>query len=142
MTYLACQILLQSASSCYGQRVMEMKPGKTGAARIIAAAAYSWQGLRAAYQHEAAFRQELLLAIVLIPLAFIIAENGLETAVLIGSFFIVLIAEIINSAIEAVVDRFGQELHELSGRAKDMGSAAVFLALCNVAITWTLVFFN
>ena len=119
-----------------------MKPGKTGFSRIIAATAYSWQGLTAAYRHEAAFRQELLLAIILIPLAFVIADNGLETAVLIGSLFILLIAEIINSAIEAVVDRFGHELHELSGRAKDMGSAAVFLALCNVMISWLLIWLN
>jgi len=119
-----------------------MKPGKTGFARIIAAAGYSWLGLKAAYQHEAAFRQELFLAILLIPLAFFVGENGVEIAVLIASLFIVLIAEIVNSAIEAVVDRFGSEMHELSGRAKDMGSAAVFLALCNVAICWILIFFN
>ncbi len=119
-----------------------MKPGKTGFARIIAATGYSWLGLKAAYQHEAAFRQELFLAILLIPLAFFVGENGVEVAVLIASLFIVLIAEIVNSAIEAVVDRFGSEMHELSGRAKDMGSAAVFLALCNVAICWILIFFN
>lgn len=117
-----------------------MKPGKTGFSRVIAAAGYSWQGLSAAYQHEAAFRQELFLAVLLLPLAFFIGENGLEWTVLIGSLFIVLIAEIVNSAIEAVVDRFGHEHHELSGRAKDMGSAAVFLALLNVAISWFLVF--
>ncbi|MCU7836917.1 MAG: diacylglycerol kinase [gamma proteobacterium symbiont of Taylorina sp.] len=118
-----------------------MKPGKTGFTRIIAATGYSWQGLRAAYQHEAAFRQELFLAVLLVPLAFWVGENGLESSVLIGSLFIVLIAEILNSAIEAVVDRFGHEHHELSGRAKDMGSAAVFLALLNVAISWLLIFF-
>lgn len=118
-----------------------MKPGKTGFARIIAAAGYSRQGLSAAYQHEAAFRQELFLALLLIPLAFFVGENGLEWAVLTGSLFIVLIAEIVNSAIEAVVDRFGHEHHELSGRAKDMGSAAVFLALLNVVISWFLVYF-
>ena len=116
-----------------------MKPGKTGISRIIDAAGYSWQGLSAAYQHEAAFRQELFLALVMVPLAIWLGENGLEAAILIGSVLVVLIAEILNSAIEAVVDRFGHEHHELSGRAKDMGSAAVFLALTNVAITWGLI---
>lgn len=118
-----------------------MKPGKTGIARIIDAGGYSWQGLSAAYKHEAAFRQELFLTIIMLPLAIWLADTGLESAVMIASLFIVLIAEILNSAIEAVVDRFGSELHELSGRAKDMGSAAVFLALVNVAIVWGLVLF-
>ncbi len=98
--------------------------------------------MKAAYQHEAAFKQELLLAILLIPWAFFVGENGVEIAVLIASLFIVLIAEIVNSAIEAVVDRFGSEMYELSGRAKDMGSEAIFLALCNVTICWILIFFN
>ncbi|MCK5649454.1 MAG: diacylglycerol kinase [Gammaproteobacteria bacterium] len=118
-----------------------MKPGKTGIARIIAAGGYSWQGLTAAWQHEAAFRQELLLSIFLLPLALWLAESGLELALLIASLSIVLIVEILNSAIEAVVDRFGPEHHELAGRAKDMGSAAVFLALVNVAVVWILVLF-
>jgi len=118
-----------------------MKPGKTGLARVMAATVYSWQGLTAAYQHEAAFRQELFLALVFMPLAFLVTDNGLESAVLIASLFIVLIAEILNSAIEAVVDRFGHEHHELSGRAKDMGSAAVFLALFNAAVSWFLIIF-
>jgi len=118
-----------------------MKPGKTGIARIIAAGGYSWQGLIAAYQHEAAFRQELFLCVILLPAALWLGDTGLESALMIASLFIVLIAEIINSAIEAVVDRFGSELHELSGRAKDMGSAAVFLALLNVAVVWLLIIF-
>ncbi len=118
-----------------------MKPGKTGIARIIAAGGYSWQGLTAAYQHEAAFRQELFLCVILLPAALWLGDTGLESALMIASLFIVLIAEIINSAIEAVVDRFGSELHELSGRAKDMGSAAVFLALLNVAVVWLLIIF-
>ncbi|NOQ79978.1 MAG: diacylglycerol kinase [Gammaproteobacteria bacterium] len=116
-----------------------MKPGKTGIARIIDAGGYSWLGLKAAYQHEAAFRQELLLTIILLPMAIWLGESGLESALMIGSLFVVLIAEILNSAIEAVVDRFGPEQHELAGRAKDMGSAAVFLALANVVIVWILV---
>lgn len=116
-----------------------MKPGKTGVARIIDAAGYSWLGLKAAYQHEAAFRQELLLLLILLPAAVWLGESGLESALMIACLFIVLIAEIINSAIEAVVDRFGPEQHELAGRAKDMGSAAVFLALVNTGIIWGLV---
>ena len=118
-----------------------MKPGKTGIARIITAGGYSWQGFRAAYQHEAAFRQELFLGIILIPLALWLGKTGLESALMIACLLIVLIAEIINSAIEAVVDRFGSEMHELSGRAKDMGSAAVFLALLNTIVVWFLILF-
>lgn len=118
-----------------------MKPGKTGLARIIAAGGYSWQGLSAAFKHEAAFRQELLLAIILIPAAFWLAESSVQVALMISSLFIVLMVEILNSAIEAVVDRIGSEHHELAGRAKDMASAAVFLALSNVAIVWLLIIF-
>lgn len=116
-----------------------MKPGKKGIARIFDAAGYSIQGLKAAFRHEAAFRQELLLFLVLFPLSFWLGRNGVEIALLAGSLFLVLIAEIVNSAIEAVVDRLGSEHHELSGRAKDLGSATVFLALINVIIIWTLV---
>ncbi len=116
-----------------------MKPGKKGLARIIDAAGYSWQGFTAAWKNEAAFRQELILCLILVPAAFWFGQSGTDIALMIGSLFIVLIAEILNSAIEAVVDRFGSEQHELSGRAKDMGSAAVFLALANVVITWLLV---
>ncbi len=120
-----------------------MKPGKTGIARIIDAGGYSMQGFAAAFKHEAAFREELLLCIVLLPLAIWLGDSGLESALMIASLFIVLIVEILNSAIEAVVDRLGSEIHELSGRAKDMGSAAVFLALSNVVVVWGLIlFFN
>ena len=113
-----------------------MKPGKTGIARIIDAAGYSWLGFKAAFKHEAAFRQELFLSLLLIPAAFWLGETAVEIALLLGSLFLVLIVEILNSAIEAVVDRFGSERHELAGRAKDMGSAAVFLALTNVVVIW------
>ena len=116
-----------------------MKPGKTGIARIIDAAGYSWQGIKAAFKHEAAFRQELFLSMFLIPAAFWLAETALEMALLLASLLIVLIVEIINSAIEAVVDRLGSEHHELSGRAKDMGSAAVFLPLTNAMLVWLVV---
>jgi diacylglycerol kinase (ATP) len=119
-----------------------MKPGKTGIRRIINASAYSWQGFKAAFKHEAAFRQELILCLVLLALLPWVASNKLEVLILILSLFIVLICEIINSAIEAVVDRFGDEIHPLAGRAKDMGSAAVFLALLNLGVCWSLIFYT
>jgi diacylglycerol kinase (ATP) len=118
-----------------------MKPGKTGLARVIDAFGYSMQGLKAAYQYEAAFRQEVILGIPLIILAFWVADTGAQLALLIGSVLLVMMIEILNSAIEAVVDRFGGELHELSGRAKDMGSAAVFLSLLNVGVIWLAILF-
>ena len=113
--------------------------GNKGLVRILKAAVYSWQGFQAAFKYEEAFRQELLLAVVLIPLGYWLGESGVEKALLIGTVVIVLIVEILNSAIEAVVDRFGDEHHELSGRAKDMGSTAVFLALVLVVLTWGFV---
>jgi len=119
-----------------------MKPGRTGIARIYHAFFYSMQGLAAALKHEAAFRQELFLFIVITPLIFWLTSNPIHWMILIGSMFIVLIAEIANSAIEAVVDRFGGDMHELSGRAKDMGSAAVFLAMLNVIVMWVIVLYQ
>lgn len=118
------------------------KPGNTGLTRIIKAAGYSWLGLKAAFKHEAAFRQELALCLLLIPTGIWLGETGVERALLIGCLLLVLIVELINSAIEAVVDRFGDEQHELSGRAKDIGSAAVFVALLNVIVVWGLVLFS
>ena len=118
------------------------KPGKTGFIRIIHAFGYSMQGIRAAFKHEAAFRQELLLAIILIPLAFFVTQDVVKLALLISSPILVLVVEILNSAIEAVVDRFGEEHHELSGRAKDMGSAAVMFSLIIVAVIWGLIVFD
>ncbi|MDQ7075121.1 MAG: diacylglycerol kinase [Gammaproteobacteria bacterium] len=115
------------------------KTGNTGLKRILNAGRYSWLGLKAAYRGEAAFRQELWLVLVLAPLALWFGEGGVEKALLLGSLLIVLIVELLNSAIEAVVDRFGDEWHELSGMAKDMGSAAVLLALLLVLLTWGLV---
>lgn len=116
-----------------------MKPGEIGIKRILNATGYSWLGLKATYRHEAAFRQELGLLCVLFPLALWLGEGGLEYALLIGSCLLVLIVELLNSAIEAVVDRIGSEHHELSGRAKDIGSAAVFVALLNVLFVWFFV---
>lgn len=115
------------------------KPGATGLTRVINAFGYSMKGLRAALINEAAFRQELLLFIVMTPLALWLGSNGIERALLIGSLFLVLIVELLNSAIEAIVDRVGSEFHELSGRAKDIGSAAVLLSLANVAVIWLLL---
>lgn len=110
-----------------------------GFTRFIKAAQFSRQGISAAYRHEEAFRQEIWLAIVLIPLGIYLGDNGVEKALLVASILLLLIVEILNSAIEAVVDRIGQEKHELSGRAKDMGSAAVALALLLFIIVWCLV---
>ncbi len=115
------------------------KTGATGLTRIINAAGYSWLGFKAAYRHEAAFRQELLLTLAAIPVALYFGETALERGLLIACLFFILTVEILNSAIEAVVDRFGDEQHELSGRAKDMGSAAVFLAFVVSGIIWIAV---
>ena len=109
------------------------------AGRIVRAARYSYAGLRSAVLGEAAFRQELILAVVLTPLAVWLGENGVERAVMIGVLLLVLIVELVNSAIEAVVDRVGTEFHDLSGRAKDLGSAAVFISLVAVPVVWGLV---
>jgi len=115
--------------------------GNKGIIRIIKASVYSWQGLCAAWRHEAAFRQEVLLAVVLIPLGLYLGGSGVEKALLLGSVLLILLVEILNSAIEAVVDRFGDEQHELSGRAKDMASAAVALAIALMVVVWILVLF-
>ena len=115
--------------------------GNKGIKRILKAGLFSWQGIRAAFQHEEAFRQESLLAIVLMPLAFWLGKSGMEIALMLACVLLVLIVEILNSAIEAVVDRFGNEHHELCGRAKDMGSAAVLFSLINLVLVWALVLF-
>lgn len=107
-----------------------------GLQRLINATGFSWKGFKAAYQNEEAFRQELFLCIAGVPLAFWLAETGVELALLIGSLLLILIVELLNSAVEAVVDRVGLEHHELSGRAKDIGSAAVFVSLVNAGVIW------
>ena len=109
--------------------------------RLLKAFAYSFRGLRAAFVHEAAFRQEVILSLVLIPLGLWLGQTGFERALLAGSILLVMIVELLNSGIEAVVDRFGDEHHELSGRAKDIGSAAVLLSLVNLLFIWVLVLF-
>jgi len=113
-----------------------LKPGNTGLLRILKAFVYTYDGLRATFRTEAAFRQELALAVVLIPLALVIAPSHLAAGLMIGSVILVLIIEILNSAIEAVVDRFGGEIHPLSKQAKDSGSAAVFLGFINLGVIW------
>ena len=107
--------------------------------RVLRAAGYSIAGLRAALRKEAAFRQEVILFVVLAPLAFWLGRNGIERALLLGSLLLVLIVELLNSAVEATVDRISKKHHRLSGRAKDMGSAAVYLSLLLAALTWLLV---
>lgn len=116
--------------------------GTTGLARLLKATQYSWQGIRAAFANEQAFRQEIFLAIVFIPLAFYLGENGLERALLVSVILLILIVELVNSAIEAIVDRISAEQHELSGRAKDVASAAVLFSLVNAAVVWVLVLIN
>jgi len=116
-----------------------MKPGRTGIARLLHAAVYSGKGLATAFRHEAAFRQELVLALLLLPAGWWLGTTATQRALLVGSLLLVLIVELLNSALESVVDRFGPEQHELSGRAKDLGSAAVMLALLNVVVLWSII---
>lgn len=113
--------------------------GKTGLRRLWNAYGYSLAGLKAAYKHEDAFRMELLLTTVLTPLALWLPESHLGKALMLGSVLLVLIVELVNSAIEAVVDRISLENHDLAKRAKDIGSAAVFLSMLNLLIIWGLV---
>ena len=115
--------------------------GKTGLKRLINAIGYSFSGLKAAFENEDAFRQEIFLTIVLVPLAFYIANNSLEIVLLLLSTLLVPIVELLNSAIEATVDRVGFEKHKLAKRAKDIGSAAVFLSLVNLSAVWLIVLF-
>lgn len=119
--------------------------GKTGLRRILNAFGYSLAGLSAAYRHEDAFRQEVRLALLLIPLALFLsiggAASGIGKALMIGSVLLVLVVELLNSAIEAAVDRISLEHHQLAARAKDIGSAAVLMSLLNVLAIWVLVLF-
>ena len=110
-----------------------------GPRRIFKATQWSLQGLRAAWLHESSFRLEVYLFIVLAPLAWWLGDTAVERALLIGSMLLVLSIELLNSAVEAVIERYGAEHHELAGRAKDMGSAAVFVLLAFTALCWGLV---
>jgi diacylglycerol kinase (ATP) len=112
-----------------------------GLRRLWLATGHSLRGLRLSYSSEAAFRQEAWLAVLLLPLAFFLGESAVERAMLAGSVLVLLIVELLNTAIEVVVDRIGLERHALSGFAKDAGSAAVMLTLALVALTWGLILF-
>lgn len=113
-----------------------------GPARLLAAARWSVQGLKAAWLHESSFRLEVCLAAVFLPAALWLGRTGLERAILLATVLLVLVVELLNSAIEAAVDRFGPEHHSLAGRAKDMGSAAVSVCLLIAVAVWGLVIFN
>ena len=115
------------------------KPDNTGIMRAVRAARSSAQGFVHAWRYESAFRQELTLGVLLTPLAVWLGQTALERALLIACLLLVLIVELLNSAVEAAVDRFGDEHHELSGRAKDLGSAAVSLSLGLVLLVWSAV---
>lgn len=116
-----------------------MANNATGLTRIVKAAGYSWKGIRAAWRHEAAFRQEAVAAIVAILIACWLDVDAVTRVLLIGSVVMVIIVEILNSAIEAVVDRIGPEIHPLAGRAKDMGSAAVLLSIILAISVWAML---
>jgi diacylglycerol kinase (ATP) len=116
--------------------------GRTGLERIAYAAKYSWQGLSTAVRSESAFRQEVVLAAMMLPAAWWLGRNWREVALLAGTVVLVLIVELLNSAIEAVVDRVSLDLHDLSKRAKDYGSAAVLLALVLCGATWAAALWN
>jgi diacylglycerol kinase (ATP) len=116
-----------------------MKPGKTGIARLIAATGYSLKGIRASWRHESAFRQEVALTLVLFPASFFVAKTTIQWLLLVSPLFLLLMMELLNSAVEAIVDRIGSEHHELSGRAKDIASAPVMLCLFLIALTWGVI---
>lgn len=116
-----------------------MKDTSTGITRILKAFGYTFDGLKAAFREDVAFRQEIYMSAVLIPAALWLTGDGLSRALMIGSLFLILIFELMNSAIEAIVDRIGPEIHPLSKKAKDVGSAAVFFAFINAALTWFFV---
>ncbi len=111
----------------------------TGLTHVFKATGYSLQGLKAAYKYESGFRHEIILAIILIPLAFILGKTNVEIALMVGAVLMVFVIELLNSGLEAIVDRVGKEYHELSGRAKDLGSAAVFMAMVTCVIVWGII---
>lgn len=115
------------------------RPEPTGLIRLLNAFGNTWKGYVGAFREEAAFRQELALCALLFPLGLWLGENGVERALLVGPIFIILIVELLNSGIEATVDRVGLERHPLSGLAKDLGSAAVFTSFAMLAVVWALV---
>lgn len=116
--------------------------GKTGIKRVLNACRYSLQGFRYAWRHEAAFRQELLFIVILLPLALWLEVSTLERIALVAVLALVIIVELLNSAVEAAIDRIGPEHHDLSGRAKDLGSAAVFVALTLTLYVWSVILYD
>jgi len=118
------------------------RPKPTGLIRLVNAFGNTWKGYVGAFREEAAFRQELALCVVLFPVGLWLGQNGIERALLVGPIFIILIVELLNSGIEATVDRIGLERHQLSGLAKDLGSAAVFTSFALLAVVWALVLFD
>ena len=133
----------ESRITTHDSRVKESPhKGKTGLRRVWNALFYSFDGLAAAFRHEDAFRQEVYLAAILVPVVFLLPAGGTGKALMIGAVLLVLIVELLNSAVEAAVDRTSVENHPLAKRAKDIGSAAVFIALVNVPVVWLLVLFG
>jgi diacylglycerol kinase (ATP) len=119
---------------------MSVRPDKrTGPARLARAFGSTWRGFRAAWREEEAFRQECALALLVVPLGLWLGANGVERALLVGPMFVVLVVELVNSALEATVDRIGTERHPLSGIAKELGSAAVFVSFVLLGVNWLLV---
>jgi diacylglycerol kinase (ATP) len=121
---------------------LQIRSKPAGLTRLWNAFGNTWRGYVGAYREEAAFRQELKLCVVLFPLALWLGDNGVDRALLVGPIFIVLLVELLNSGIEATVDRIGLERHQLSGLAKDLGSAAVFTSFALLLVVWTLVLFD
>lgn len=116
-----------------------MKSGNTGLKRVVNATLFSLAGLRAAWRNEAAFRQECVLAVIMTPTAFWLGQTAVERSLLIGTVWLVLVVELLNSAVEAVVDRVGTDHHKLSGQAKDLGSAGVFVSLLLTVLVWGMI---
>ncbi len=121
---------------------MQERPKLSGARRLLLTFRNSWQGIKGAFRAEAAFRQEIVLALVRIPLGAYLGDTGIERALLIAAVLLVLIVELFNTAIETVVDRIGLERHELSGLAKDVGSSAVLLSFVVLGVVWGFVLFG
>ena len=119
-----------------------MKPGHSGFTRLLYATRWSMRGLQAGWRHEAAFRQEILLLALALPLSLLLARDVMQWLLLILPLLALIVVELLNSAIETVVDRIGSDFHELSGRAKDMGSAAVFVCLLMVSVSWLSITFQ
>lgn len=119
-----------------------MKPGLTGIAHLIAATGYSLKGLRACWKSESAFRQAVTLNVLLMAASFFLARSPEQWLLLTAPLLILLVTELLNSAVETIIDRIGPEFHEMSGRAKDLGSAAVFMALVLIALCWATVLWS